>query len=101
MADEVFSDNLLRMIAADLHLLTTITAAREMFGRGYFSLGHPEKIAVDRSGRARTFASKLSGNKPPISGQPSDERTNGVCCPKGKFLGIIFKNPQCGTCSRA
>lgn len=64
MTEEVFSDNLLRMIAADIHLLTTITAAREMFGRSYFSLGHAEKLAIDQ-----TVLASLQGNYQAITPQ--------------------------------
>jgi hypothetical protein len=42
-------ENLLRAIAAELHLLNGMTAAREMFGRSYFSLGIGEKTAVDQA----------------------------------------------------
>ena len=48
-ADELFSENLLRAIAAELHLLNGMTAAREMFGKSYFSLGIGEKGAVDQA----------------------------------------------------
>ena len=43
MAEENFNDNLLRMIAAELHFLSGMTAAREMFGKSYFFLGAGEK----------------------------------------------------------
>ena len=33
MADENFSDNLLRAVAAELHLLNRMTVAREMFSK--------------------------------------------------------------------
>jgi len=36
MADENFSDNLLRAVAAELHMLNRVTAAREMFSKSYF-----------------------------------------------------------------
>jgi hypothetical protein len=49
MADEKFSDNLLRMVAAELHFLNCVTAGREMFGKGYFSLSPTEKNAVDQA----------------------------------------------------
>jgi hypothetical protein len=49
MADETFEQNLLRMLAGTLHFLTTLTAAREMFGRSYFSLGVSEKAIVDQA----------------------------------------------------
>jgi hypothetical protein len=49
MPDETFNQNLLRAIAAELHFLNGMTAAREMFGRSYFSLGVGEKTAVDQA----------------------------------------------------
>lgn len=49
MPDETFSDNLLRAIVAELHFLNVQTAAREMFGKGYFSLGLGEKAALDQA----------------------------------------------------
>ena len=49
MVEESFSDNLMRVIAAELHFLNAMTAAREMFGKSYFALGIPEKIAVDQA----------------------------------------------------
>jgi hypothetical protein len=57
MPDENFSDNLMRAVLAELHFLNTMTAAREMFGRGYFSLGVPEKLAVDQ-----TVLANVGGN---------------------------------------
>ena len=47
MADEDFATNLLRAIAAELHLQTGMQAAREMFGKSYFALGVGEKGSVD------------------------------------------------------
>jgi len=49
MAEEKFSDNLMRAIAAQLHLLNGMTAAREMFSKSYFALGIGEKAAVDQA----------------------------------------------------
>jgi hypothetical protein len=49
MAEEKFSDNLMRAIVAELHFLNGMTAAREMFGKSYFSLGLSEKAAVDQA----------------------------------------------------
>ena len=49
MADEKFSENLNRVIAAELHFLNRMTASREMFGKSYFSLGIPERAAVDQT----------------------------------------------------
>lgn len=49
MAEEKFSDNLMRMVAAELHFLCALSAAREMYGRSYFSLGIGEKTALDQA----------------------------------------------------
>jgi hypothetical protein len=45
----VFNTNLMRMIAGQLHCLVGMTAAHEMFGKSYFSLGIAEKVAVDNA----------------------------------------------------
>jgi hypothetical protein len=39
----------MRAIAAELHLLNGMTAAREMFGKIYFSLGAGEQVAVNQA----------------------------------------------------
>lgn len=44
-----FSTNLLRAAVANLHVLTGMMAAREMFGKSYFSLGVSEKVTVDQA----------------------------------------------------
>ena len=44
-----FHVNLLRMIAAELHMQTCMNVSREMFGKGYFALGAAEKQTVDQS----------------------------------------------------
>jgi hypothetical protein len=49
MAEEKFSDNLMRIIAAELHMSNCLIGAREMFGRGYFSLGETEKAALHQT----------------------------------------------------
>lgn len=49
MAEETFSENLLRAAIAQLHLLNGMTAAREMYGKGYFALGVMEKATVDQT----------------------------------------------------
>jgi hypothetical protein len=49
MSKNSFSENLLRLIAAELRLLNGMTAAREMFGKSYFSLGMGEKAIVDQT----------------------------------------------------
>jgi hypothetical protein len=57
MAEEKFSDNLMRMVAAELHFLSGVFAAREMFGKSYFVLGAVEKTAVDQ-----TVLAAIQGN---------------------------------------
>jgi hypothetical protein len=49
MAEEKFDENLMRMMAAQLHFISCVIAGREMFGRGYFSLGVSERTAVDQA----------------------------------------------------
>ena len=49
MIEENFSDNVLRVIAAELRVLSAMTAARDMFSKSYFSLGVGEKAAVDQA----------------------------------------------------
>jgi hypothetical protein len=46
---ELFSNNLMRTIAAELHFLVTMTAAREMYGRCYFSLGVGDRQTIDET----------------------------------------------------
>ena len=41
--------NVLKLVASELRLLNGMTAAREMYGKSYFSLGIGEKIAVDQA----------------------------------------------------
>ena len=48
MAEE-YTENLLRAAVAQLQLLTTLLAAREMFGKSYWSLGTGERVAVDQT----------------------------------------------------
>jgi hypothetical protein len=49
MAEEQFNENLMRMVAAELHFLIAMTSAREMYGKSYFSLGVGERLAVDQA----------------------------------------------------
>jgi hypothetical protein len=37
------------MVAAELHFANTMTVAREMFGKSYFSLGVGERQIVDQT----------------------------------------------------
>ncbi len=46
--EELFTSDLIRMVAAELYSLMSLTASREMFGRSYYSLGIGEKNAVDQ-----------------------------------------------------
>jgi hypothetical protein len=48
MSASDFTNDLLRMIAAELHFLNGMNAAREMFGKSYMALGSAEKAAVDQ-----------------------------------------------------
>ena len=49
MAEEKFSDNIMRLVAAELRLANGLTVAREMFSKSYFALGVSEKITVDQT----------------------------------------------------
>jgi hypothetical protein len=55
--DPEFNTNLMRAIAAELHFLSGMTAAREMYGKSYFALGVAEKAALDQ-----TVVSMIAGN---------------------------------------
>jgi hypothetical protein len=46
--DEQFSQNLLRLLCAENFFLASMNAAREMYGKSYFSLGVAEKQALDQ-----------------------------------------------------
>ena len=50
--EDQFTQNLLRGVLAHFMLTTAMNAAREIFGKSYFSLGQPEKAAVDQMVRA-------------------------------------------------
>ncbi len=47
--NEEFLINLLRATAASSYFQAGLLAAREMFGKSYFSLGIGEKVAVDQA----------------------------------------------------
>jgi hypothetical protein len=49
MAKENFNDNLLRMLAAEIHFHSALLTAREMYGKSYFALGVGEKASVDQT----------------------------------------------------
>lgn len=46
--DEQFNQNLLRLLCAENFFLASMTAAHEMYGKSYFSLGVAEKQALDQ-----------------------------------------------------
>ena len=80
MPDEIFADNLLRMIAATLYNLLALQSAREMFGKSYYSLGVAERSTVDAAilqgvaGNYQTITPELLKNqvtqKPQAGFQP-------------------------------
>ncbi len=47
MSHEPFESSLLRLLAAEVWLMVSMSASREMFGKSYFSLGMAEKAALD------------------------------------------------------
>ena len=49
MADERFEENLVRVAGACLYHISHLLTAREMFGKGYYSLGLGEKTTVDQT----------------------------------------------------
>jgi hypothetical protein len=49
MLDDSFDVNLLRWISAEIYFALSMQAAREMYGKSYFSLGVGEKAAVDQA----------------------------------------------------
>lgn len=56
MAESSFDTNLLRFIAAHVVFSNVMAASREMYGKGYFSLGLGEKVAVDQAVAAHVGA---------------------------------------------
>jgi hypothetical protein len=46
--DELFNQNLLRLLCAESFFLASLNAAREMYGKSYFALGAVEKQALDQ-----------------------------------------------------
>jgi hypothetical protein len=49
MTEERFEDNLVRVAGACLFHLAHLLTAREMFGKGYYTLGQGEKSTVDQT----------------------------------------------------
>jgi hypothetical protein len=56
MVDDNYSDNLLRLLTAQVSFLTGMVAAQQMFEKGYFALSASEKAAVDQSVLATVVA---------------------------------------------
>jgi hypothetical protein len=48
-ANSEFDTNLLRLLCGQFWSLLSLTASREMFGKGYYSLSAVEKSAVDQA----------------------------------------------------
>jgi hypothetical protein len=81
MAEEKFSDNLMRMIAAELHLLNGMTVAREMFGKSYFALGAGEKAAVDQTVAGMVAANYQTITTPEALARPTTPQAVGFRAP--------------------
>ena len=70
---EKFDENLLRATVAQLQLLTTLTTAREMFGKSYFSLGAGERTAADEAAWRIIAANYQSLTREALASQPPSE----------------------------
>jgi hypothetical protein len=57
MAEKDFETKLLRLVAAETFFLCSLNAAREMYGKSYFSLGVAEKQSLDQQ-----VLSQIGGN---------------------------------------
>jgi hypothetical protein len=88
MAEEKFSENLLRMIAGELHLLSSLIASREMFGKGYFALGAGERAILDQ-----TLMTMTAGNYQAITPQFLAGQTP----PQPMGFGVPPSAPKQGT----
>jgi hypothetical protein len=87
-----FDTNLMRFVAAQLHFLLSMSAAREMFEKSYFALGLSEKIAVDQA-VSGNVAAKLSAIDARDSGGPASSATSGFWNPNrstqaGKVIDV-------------
>ncbi len=65
MAHEQFDTLLLRLLAAEIWVMISMTASREMYGRSYFGLGVAEKSALDHW-VAGTIAANFCGITPAL-----------------------------------
>lgn len=78
-----------KLVAAELYFLTGMTAAREMYGKSYFSLGVAEKAAVDQA-----VWTQISGNLAAITPQIFAKQIPG---PKAGFeipQGLLSEEPK-------
>ena len=48
MADD-FTNNLIRLLASEMHFQSVLLASREMFGKSYYALGVHEKAVLEQS----------------------------------------------------
>ena len=86
MAEETFSTNVMRLIAAELHFQSVLSASREMFGRSYFSLGPIEKAGISRRGAVSSL-SRWPGRSPAMTKTCSvRRRPYPIPCPFSMFL---------------
>ena len=56
MADVDFTENLVKLVAAQMQILVSSQVAQDMFGKSYHALGNMEKIAVDQAAMGMTAA---------------------------------------------
>lgn len=91
MSDADFATNLLRSMLANIYFQTMMQVSREMFGKGYFTLGPAEKIAVDQCAFGHV-ASNYNVLTPEFYGQP-DRQPAGFGIPKAD-PGLSPKAPD-------
>jgi hypothetical protein len=60
--DEQYSQNLLKLLCAEGFFLASMTAAHEMYGKSYFSLGVSEKQVLDQA-----VLNSIGGNFQPLT----------------------------------
>jgi hypothetical protein len=69
--DEQYSQNLLKLLCAEGFFLASMTAAHEMYGKSYFSLGVSEKQVLDQALTPEWFGAPTQG---PTGFQPPDNQ---------------------------
>lgn len=70
---ERFEINLLKIIAAEIYFLASMNASREMYGKGYFSLGIGEKTVVDQA-VWQNIGANFQGITPDLLEKPPSEK---------------------------